>query len=131
MAVNFPVTTTIVWCHVKYKYFAFLIVVPSSGPDITAVGNVTSTSMKITWGMLGRDVSNGNITQYQVCYKASDKAGDVSCDLRQNVSGADNTTVLRSLNEATAYNIAVRARTLIGFGELGTTRNQTTLEDSK
>lgn len=102
------------------------------GPNITAVSSVTSTSMKITWDKLSPDVSNRNITQYQVCYKASEEPGDISCNLSQNVSGADNTTtVLRSLNEATTYNIAVKARTKVGFGGLGRTFTQTTFEDSK
>ena len=88
--------------------------------------------MKITWDKLSPDVSNGNITQYQVCYKASNNPGDVNCNLSQNVSGVDNTTtVLRGLNEATAYNIAVKARTIVGFGKLGFASNQTTLEDGK
>ena len=88
--------------------------------------------MKITWDKLSPDVSNGNITHYQVCYKASKNPGDVNCNLSQNVSGVDNTTtVLRGLNEATAYNIAVKARTIVGFGNLGSASNQTTLEDGK
>ena len=87
--------------------------------------------MNITWEKLSPDDSNGDIAQYQVCYKASDKPGDVSCTLSQNVSGVDNTTtVLRSLNEATTYNIAVRAGTRVGFGHLGPTVTQMTLEDS-
>ena len=38
---------------------------------------------------------------------------------------------LTGLNEATNYDVAVKAATKIGFGDLGVTMNESTHEDSK
>ena len=52
--------------------------------------------------------------------------------MNENVSNVEKTAVtLTGLNEASIYEVAVKAATTIGFGNLGLTMNGTTLEDSK
>ena len=86
--------------------------------------------MKITWAKLSDD--DGDITSYEVCYKASDMSSDIDCNLKQSINNGDTTeVVLDGLNEATAYNVAVKAVTSEGFGELGIIMTGKTLEDSK
>ena len=105
---------------------------PSRGPSITAITNVTATSMEINWEKLSLDDANGVITKYEVCYKASDTAADIDCTLKKSVSNGDTReVVLNGLNEATTYNVAVKAATSQGFGDLGITMTQKTLEASK
>lgn len=43
----------------------------------------------------------------------------------------DEITILTGLIEASTYDIAVKASTVVGFGNLGTTIDITTLEDSE
>ncbi|CAB3995070.1 Receptor-type tyrosine- phosphatase F [Paramuricea clavata] len=103
--------------------------VPSKGPNITSITNITPTSIKIAWEKLSADDENGVITGYEVCYKAPSTPGDVDCNLNKPVTGADTTaSVLDNLNEATTYNVATKARTVKGLGPLGPTVSITTLE---
>ena len=84
----------------------------------------------MTWAKLSSDYSNGNITKYAVCY--DDKTPLSTCLSNKTIEGANTTMiVLTGLNEATTYNIGVRAGTKIGFGELGIVKNSKTHEDSK
>ena len=88
--------------------------------------------MKITWEKLSLDDANGEITEYEVCYKASDTSTDIDCTLKKSVDdGNTREVVLDGLNEATTYNVAVKAATSQGFGDLGTTMTRKTLEASK
>ena len=88
--------------------------------------------MKITWEKLSLDDANGTITKYEVCYKASDTSTDIDCTLKKSVDDGNTTeVVLDGLNEGTTYNVAVQAATSQGFGNLGTSMTQKTLETSK
>jgi hypothetical protein len=80
--------------------------------------------MKITWRKLNTD--------YQVCYKSSQTLRDIDCVSSKIVLGANTSmTILDNLNEATSYNVAVRAKAKERFGDLGPSIRSTTLEDSK
>ena len=57
---------------------------------------------------------------------------NVSCDNSIIVIGEDATTAnLTLLNEATMYDVAVKAATVEGFGPLGPKNDGTTDEDGK
>ena len=94
-----------------------------------------STSMTVSWGGLSIDDANGLITKYAVCYKASEIPSDIDCSLQETVvnnNGNNGGEVdLKDLNEATNYNIAVKASTAVGFGVLGDVHTTKTSEDSK
>ena len=107
----------------------YIFLVPSKGPNITSVNVINSTALKVTWGKLSRDYSNGDITKYEVCY--DDEIFSTDCPFNKEVKSTDTMIVLAGLNEATTYYIRVRAATKIGFGELGIVKSNTTLEDSK
>ena len=88
--------------------------------------------MNITWEKLSPDDANGEILKYEVCYKASVNSTDIDCDSSESVNNSDTTdVVLDGLNEATTYNVAVRAATSQGFGGLGNIMTRKTLEASK
>ena len=83
------------------------------------------------WKKLTSDESNGIIIYYTVCYKVH-STSEPYCYLQGTVFGGKNTMmILTGLNEATNYDVAVKASTKIGFGDLGVTVNESTLEDSK
>ena len=87
--------------------------------------------MKITWANLSDADANGTITKYEVCYKASHKPTDINCNSSKSVNNDTREVDLDSLNEATTYNVAVKAETSQGFGDLGTIMTQKTLEASE
>ena len=82
--------------------------------------------------MLSVDDANGTITKYEVCYKASDVTTDIDCNLKKAINDSNTREiVLDGLNEATTYNVAVKAATAEGFGDLGPVSTNKTLEASK
>ncbi len=83
------------------------------------------------WEELNSDDANGLITMYQICYKASDNSTDIDCNSKKSVNGDTREVVLDSLNEATTYNVAVKAETSEGFGDLGTLSTKKTLDASE
>ena len=88
--------------------------------------------MKVFWGNLSNDDANGEIIEYAVCYKASENATDIDCDMNKTVNnGYTREVLLGGLNEATTYNVAVRAATKEGFGMRGAANASKTLEASK
>ena len=91
--------------------------------------------MTVSWGGLSVDNANGIITKYAVCYKASENALDIDCILNETVVNTNDNSGgevdLKGLNEATNYNIAVKASTAVGFGALGNGHTAKTSEDSK
>ena len=88
--------------------------------------------MKITWDTLNKKDANGTITGYAVCYKASETPDDIDCSLNNTVDNVTvSMTVLQNLQPATIYNVAVKARTSVGDGNLGPTKSTTTKEDGK
>ena len=89
--------------------------------------------MKVFWGELSNDDANGEIIKYEVCYKASEDLTDINrCNLSKTVdNGNTREAVLDKLNEATTYNVAVKAATSKGFGHLGAVNTSKTLEAGK
>ena len=84
------------------------------------------------WEKLSDDDANGVITMYEICYKASDNSTDIDCNVKKAVNDSDTReVVLDGLSEATTYNVAVKAKTSKGFGNLGTIKTNTTLEAGK
>ena len=80
--------------------------------------------MRVFWEELGNDDANGVITSYQVCYKASENPSDIDCNLKKTIdNGGARDVLLDGLNDATTYNVAVKAATRVGFGNLGSTRS--------
>lgn len=85
----------------------------------------------MTWEKLSRNYSNGDIIEYEVCYK-DEIFTLLPCRSNKKVEGANTTmAVLTGLNEATTYYIRVRASNVNGFGKLGIVMSNTTLEDGK
>lgn len=114
------------------QIMSFYVAEPSKGPNITLISNVTSTSMKVAWGNLTQDDANGVITEYKVCYKASQNQTDIDCKLSKEINASQAREVtLDGLNEATIYNVAVQASTAQGFGPFGAVMTRKTLEDCK
>ena len=108
----------------------YILSVPSKGPNITLVNVINSTALKVTWGKLSHDYSNGDITKYAVCY--NDKTSSSTCLSNKTREETDPTMiVLSGLNEATTYYIGIRAATKIGFGKLGIVKSNKTFEDGK
>ena len=71
------------------------------------------------------------ITEYAVCYDVH-STSELDCRLNKTVFGGKNTMLnLTGLNEATNYDVAVKAATKIGFGDLGVAMNESTREDSE
>ena len=93
---------------------------------------MTSKSMKVSWQMLSDDDANGVISGYEICYKASNTMSEIDCTLNVTINnGSTVEAILDGLNEATTYNVAVRAKNTVGFGMLGPVMTDKTLEDSK
>ena len=117
--------------HSAYAYSRYFTE-PSRGPNIINITDVKSKSMKVSWEKLSNDDSNGVITKYEVCYKASEDTEDIDCNLKKNVNNGNTLEVtLDGLNVATTYNNAVKASTQVAFGELGNVVTNKTLEASK
>lgn len=85
----------------------------------------------ISWEKLSHDHANGNIIKYVVCYQLH-SINNITCSVNETIPNVETTIVtLKDLNEASTYNVAVKAATFVGFGKLGSTMNGTTLEGSK
>ena len=84
----------------------------------------------VKWGMLSHDDANGAITEYRVCYKPIHIFGNL-CQSFKTVGRNTHRTTLTGMKKYTAYDIAVQAATVIGFGPPGTSAVARTLEDSK
>ena len=83
------------------------------------------------WKKLTSDESNGIIIYYTVCYSVH-STSEVDCRLNTTIFSGKNTMLeLTHLNVATNYDVAVKAATRFGFGDLGVKKNASTLEDSK
>ena len=105
--------------------------VPAKGPTITSITSPTSTELKVTWGNLTEDDANGIITNYSVCYQVTGSEKDSCTNSITVIGGSTTTATLMGLNEATTYDVAVKAATAVGFGVLGDTMVKKTLEDGK
>ena len=115
--------------NISYSCLRFLV--PAKGPTIKNITSPTSTQLKVMWDELSDDNSNGIITQYRVCYHVT-SSEEVFCAKNITVIGKSNTMVtLTALKKATMYDVAVKAATAVGFGDLGPEKNRKTLEDGK
>ena len=110
---------------------SFNVLEPTKGATITMVIPVSSTALEVTWEKVQESDTNGDITEYRVCY-ATQQLSRNSCPEYQVIVGIDTTTFnLNGLNEATTYFVAVKAGTQAGFGPNGNNLNNTTLEAGK
>ena len=111
-------------------FLSFPCTAPASGPEITEIKAMSSRSIKIIWGAVPSNETNGNIIHYIVCYSAS--LSDIcSASSKKVVEAYNNETTLKNLNEFTTYFVAVKAATSAGPGEIGGIKSETTLPDSK
>ena len=109
----------------------FCFLAPEKGPTIKSITPLNSTALKVTWEKLSLNDSNGIVTNYTVCYQLA-SSEKVSCANNIIVTGEDATTAnLIELNEATVYDVAVKAATVEGLGPLGPKMNGETLEAGK
>ena len=118
------------FAHELLTSFWIFFTGPTKGPDIEQLTTINSTALKVVWKELTSDESNGMITNYTVCYNIQ-STSKLDCSLKKTVFGKNTMVNLTGLNEATIYDVAVKAATKIGFGGLGVTMNASTLEDSK
>ncbi|CAB4045710.1 phosphatidylinositol phosphatase PTPRQ-like isoform X17, partial [Paramuricea clavata] len=102
---------------------------PKSGPNITQINAISSTSIAVTWGEVPPEDTNGNITHYFVCYKPQTSSNDI-CSVTKRLNDVNNrSTVLNGLNEFTTYSVAIQAATSKGNGTHGAITNVITLQD--
>ena len=107
-------------------------IVPSNGPSITSLISRKSTEITVEWNKLSSDVANGVITMYGVCYKvARDSNVDICSKSKDTTNNETTSLTLPDLKAYTEYEVAVRAKTKIGWGKTGTSMKWRTKEDSK
>ena len=99
---------------------------PSDPPQQVTLGDVTSTSIKVTWAPVKFEDQNGIIKGYKVIYRALPNGTNVT-----KVVDTENALTIGGLNEFTNYSIRVLAFTAIGDGPLSVAQVKQTLEDSK
>ena len=99
---------------------------PSDPPQQVTLGDVTSTSIKVTWAPVKFEDQNGIIKGYKVIYRALPNGQNVT-----KVVDTENALTIGGLNEFTNYSIRVLAFTAVGDGPLSVTQVKQTLEDSK
>ena len=117
-------------CGIKPDKNVFHFLVPTSGPNITDINAISSTSISISWGNVSEDDANGIITLYFVCYQVESSQDDI-CSVKQRVDGVNyRSTVLSNLKPFTTYAVAVQAATSKGAGTPGKKASERTLEDS-
>ena len=91
---------------------------PRIGPDLISLTPINSTTLKASWEALSLDDANGVIVNYTVCYTTSNTELN-SCSTNRTTNRNTLSYSLTGLNEATAYVVAVKARTVVGYGPLG------------
>ena len=99
---------------------------PSGPPEQVTLGDVTSTSIKVTWAPVKFEDRNGIIKGYKVIYRALPNGPNVT-----KVVNTENALTIGGLNEFTNYSIRVLAFTAVGDGPLSVAQVKQTLEDSK
>ena len=106
-----------------YSVFA----VSSEGPQDVQGGNLSSTSLMISWGKIRERQQNGIIIGYQVGHRerGSDKWSNVT------VGPAHMKLVIESLHKYTLYEIRVAGVTVIGVGNFTESVLVRTDEDGK
>ena len=106
----------------------FSAVVPASPPVTVSAENISSTSIRVSWGEVPAIDQNGVITQYEVEYNQSTFD---SVPATQNVIVNSTMAVLTGLEEHVEYSIQVRAYTSQGPGPYSNAIYVTTDEDGK
>ena len=99
---------------------------PGGLPQQVTLGDVTSTSIKVTWAPVKFQDQNGIIKGYKVIYRALPNGTNVT-----KVVDTENALTIGGLNEFTNYSIRVLAVTAVGDGPLSVAQVKQTLEDSK
>ena len=99
---------------------------PGGLPQQVTLGDVTSTSIKVTWAPVKFQDQNGIIKGYKVIYRALPNGTNVT-----KVVDTENALTIGELNEFTNYSIRVLAFTAVGDGPLSAAQVKQTLEDSK
>ena len=92
--------------------------------------NISSTSVRVSWGEVPAIYQNGVITQYEVEYNQT-TFSEVSM---YNTTTVNSTTLmvdLTGLEEYVVYSIQVRAYTSVGAGPYSVLVTVTTNEDCK
>ena len=106
---------------------------PSGPPEKVTLGDVTSTSIKVTWSPVKVEDRNGIIKGYKVIYRALPNGNNDTEVVNITIESQDTekTLSLERLNEFTNYSIRVLAFTLVGNGPASVAQVVQTLEDSK
>ena len=108
---------------------------PSGAPEQVTLGDVTSTSIKVTWTPVKSEDRNGIIKGYKVIYRALPNGNNVTKFRNISVENQDKageqTLKLEGLNEFTNYSIRVLAFTAVGDGPLSVAQFKQTLEAGK
>ena len=106
---------------------------PSGPPEQVTLGDVTSTSIKVTWSPVKVEDRNGIIKGYKVIYRALPNGDNDTEVVNITIESQDTgkTLSLERLNEFTNYSIRVLAFTAIGDGPLSVAEVKQTLEDGK
>ena len=106
---------------------------PSGPPQQVILSEVTSKSVKVSWGPVLAVDRNGIIRGYKVNYRALPNGGNFTefVNIPSGQQGGGRTKVLKALNEFTNYSISVLAFTKVGDGPLSDVKFVQTLLDSK
>ena len=91
--------------YVKHRviYNHYVIILALSAPTYINIGEVTSTTVEVTWDKLD------GATGYTISYTITDSGNDVKT---KQVDGGDTTiSTLKYLKENTTYDITVEGRT--------------------
>ena len=122
--------------HTNYSNL-IVLGLTSYGPRIINITASSSTSLQILWEKALLKAGNITITNYIVCYDVlRNENGTTNCSQniaipRDIINNTSRNIELTELNEATTYNIAIKAVTNKGYGYVSKIHNGTTLEDSK
>ena len=106
---------------------------PSGAPEQVTLGDVTSTSIKVTWSPVKVEDRNGIIKGYKVIYRALPNGDNVTKfrNISMENQAGEQTLKLEGLNEFTNYSIRVLAFTAVGDGPLSVAQFKQTLEAGK
>ena len=113
---------------VYHSNSVFSAVVPASPPVTVSAESISSTSIRVSWGVVPAIDQNGVITQYEVEYNQSTFD---SVPTTQNIIVNSTMAVLTGLEEYVEYCIRVRAYTSQGPGPYSDAIYVTTDEDGK
>ena len=105
-------------------FIVIILIVPRASPTNIAVTPTSSWTIAVTWQPIPLRDRNGVIVKQNITYYSSLwMHGDTI-----QVNGSSTSVILERLIPFTAYNITVRAATIIGFGPDSTDAVATTLQ---